>query len=64
MNERFFDSPLRELPLDEQLGLLPLDGVLDGLLVDHILVKSDVDRVARGHQVVVVDDLGERKSAT
>jgi hypothetical protein len=34
--------------------------ILEGLLVDAVLVEGDVDRVAGGHQVVGVDDTEER----
>ena len=40
-----------------QLGLPPLDGVLDGLLIDFLLFKANVYGVAGRHHVVQVHDL-------
>ena len=52
---------LLELCSDEEPGLLLLHGVLEHLLVKIGLIEADVDGVASGHQVVVVDDLKVEK---
>ena len=42
---------------DEMASLLLLHGILQDFFVQVSLVKADVNAVASGHQVVVVDDL-------
>ena len=42
-------------------GLLLLHGIFQHLLVNVVLVEADVNTVASGHQVVVVDDLENRQ---
>ena len=42
-------------------GLLLLHGVFQDLLVNVVLVEADVNTVASGHQVVVVDDLEKKE---
>ena len=42
---------------DEMASLLLLHGILQDFFVQVSLVKADVNTVASGHQVVVVDDL-------
>merc|ERR1712018_1023502 len=49
-----------ELGTDEMACLLFLHGVLKDFLVQLVLVESDVNAVASGHQVVIVDNLEER----
>ena len=49
--------PLFELLLNSKTSLLPLHGVLDGFLVDNVLVERNIDGVTRRHQVAVVANL-------
>ena len=42
-------------------GLLLLHGVFQDLLVNVVLVEADVNTVASGHQVVVVDNLENKE---
>merc|ERR1712018_978812 len=49
-----------ELGTDEMACLLFLHGVLKDFLVQLVLVESDVNAVASGHQVIIVDNLEER----
>ena len=48
---------LLELGPDSETGLLLLHGIFKDLLVQVGFVKGDVNGVARGHHVVVVNDL-------
>ena len=52
-----FLVPFFESGTDEMASLLLLHGVLQDFLVQVSLIEADVDAVASGHQVVVVDDL-------
>ena len=52
-----FLVPFFELGTDEMACLLFLHGVLKDFLVQLVLVESDVNAVASGHQVVIVDNL-------
>lgn len=52
--------PLLQRLLDSLLGLLPLADLLEGVVGDDTLQTLQLERVACGHQVVVVDDLDER----
>ena len=56
-----FLVPFFESGTDEMASLLLLHGVLQDFLVQVSLIEADVDAVASGHQVVVVDDLQEFK---
>lgn len=46
-----------KLGADKVTGFLLLHGVLEDFLVQLVLIEANVDAVASGHQVVVVDDL-------
>jgi len=48
---------LLELGPDSKTGLLLLHGIFQDLLVQVGFVECDVDRVASGHHVVVIDHL-------
>lgn len=45
--------------LDRLLRVLPLADLLEGVVGDSALEALELERVSRGHQVVVVDDLDE-----
>ena len=48
---------LFEFGANNVAGLLFLHGILEDFFVQFVLVQSDVNTVASGHQVVVVHDL-------
>lgn len=52
--------PLLKHLLDSLLGLLPLGNLLEGVVGDDALQALQLQGVAGGHQVVVVDNLDER----
>ena len=51
---------LFEFGADNMTSLLFLHGILEDFLVQLVFVQSNVDAVASGHQMVIVDDLKER----
>jgi hypothetical protein len=51
---------LLEHLLDSLLGILALGNLLEGVVRDGALEALELQGVASGHQVVVVDDLDER----
>ena len=53
---------LFEFGADNMTSLLFLHGILEDFLVQLVFVQSNVDAVASGHQMVIVDDLQQKKS--
>ena len=51
---------LFEFGADNMTSLLFLHGILEDFLVQLVFVQSNVDAVASGHQMVIVDDLQQR----
>ena len=47
---------LFEFGADNMTSLLFLHGILEDFLVQLVFVQSNVDAVASGHQMVIVDD--------
>ena len=48
---------LFEFGADNMTSLLFLHGILEDFLVQLVFVQSNVNAVASGHQMVIVDDL-------
>lgn len=51
--------PLLEQLLDLLLGILALRDLLERVIGDHTLESFELERVASGHQVIVVDQFDE-----